>query len=352
MNLKILIDIGHPGHVHFFKNFIWEMEKKGHELLIILREREITQYLLDYYKIKYNKIGKNKKGIFKKILGIPEFNLKILKISKKFKPDVFLSIASLYSAQIGKMLKKKVIVFTDTEHAVISNSLTFPFSDIICTPSCFLKDLGSKQVRYNGYHELAYLHPDRFKPDSSVLKELNLTKKDKFFIVRFISWDAVHDIGYQKYSKDEKIKIIRELEKYGKVFITYEDTLPKELEKYKLNLAPEKFHDLLYYSQLYLGEGGTTSTEAAVLGIPSININPEAKYCGNYIELSKKYKLQILPNSFEEAREKAVEILEDKNSKKVWRKRREKMLKDKIDVTKWMVEFVEGVVENDKGKNV
>ena len=25
---KILVDIGHPAHVHFFKNFIWEMEKE------------------------------------------------------------------------------------------------------------------------------------------------------------------------------------------------------------------------------------------------------------------------------------------------------------------------------------
>lgn len=27
--MRILIDMGHPGHVHLFKNFIREMEKRG-----------------------------------------------------------------------------------------------------------------------------------------------------------------------------------------------------------------------------------------------------------------------------------------------------------------------------------
>ncbi len=350
--MKILIDIGHPGHVHFFKNFIWEMKIRDHDIIVTSREKEISNYLLNKYKIEYKSIGKNKKGLLNKFIGIPLFDFRMFKIVKKFKPDIFLSIASLYAAQVGKLLGKKVITFTDTEHAKIANFLTFPFSDIICTPSCFLKNLGSKHVRYDGYHELAYLHPNRFKPNANVLKELGLSKKDKFSIVRFISWSAAHDIGQKRSAAEDKIKIVKEMENYGKVFVTFEGNLPKELEEYKLKLAQEKFHDLLYYSQLYLGEGGTTSTEAAVLGVPSIIANPLAKYCGNHIELSKKYKLQMFFDSITEAKMRAIEILEDKNSKKIWRKRRERMLKDKIDVTKWMVEFVEGVVENDKGKNV
>lgn len=40
--MKVLVDIGHPAHVHLFKNMIWERERKGHEILITAREKEIT----------------------------------------------------------------------------------------------------------------------------------------------------------------------------------------------------------------------------------------------------------------------------------------------------------------------
>jgi len=48
--MKILIDINHPAHVHYFKNIIKIMEKKGHEFLIISRNKEIEHYLLKKYE--------------------------------------------------------------------------------------------------------------------------------------------------------------------------------------------------------------------------------------------------------------------------------------------------------------
>ena len=49
--MKILIDINHPAHVHYFKNFIKIMEKKGHEFLIISRNKEINGLKLPISKI-------------------------------------------------------------------------------------------------------------------------------------------------------------------------------------------------------------------------------------------------------------------------------------------------------------
>ncbi len=339
--MKIAIDIGHPGHVHFFKNFIWEMEKRGHSIMVTSREKEISNYLLNKYKIGYKNLGKNKKGLLNKFIGIPVFDFKMFKAVKKFKPDIFLSIGSLYAAHVGKFLGKKVVTFTDTEHAKIANFMTFPFSDVICTPSFFLKDLGPKQVRYNGYQELTYLHPNWFKPDSGVLKEVGLNKKDNFSIVRFVSWEAAHDRGQTGFTSTDKIKIIKELEKYGKVFITSEISLPKNLENYKLKLSPEKIHDFLYYAQLYLGEGATMATESAILGTPSIFINSLVGTMGNFIELEKKYDLLYSFRNFSEALNKLKSVVEVKNIKKEWQKKREKMLKEKIDVTKWMINLIE-----------
>ena len=59
--MKIFIDIGHPAHVHYFRNFIKIMEKNGHHFLILARDKEITQELLNHYKIPYVSRGKGAK---------------------------------------------------------------------------------------------------------------------------------------------------------------------------------------------------------------------------------------------------------------------------------------------------
>ena len=59
--MKVLIDIGHPGHVHFFKNLIWILEKKGHEVLVTARGKEVTVDLLRAYGIKHTVLTSMKK---------------------------------------------------------------------------------------------------------------------------------------------------------------------------------------------------------------------------------------------------------------------------------------------------
>ena len=58
--MKIIIDIGHPAHVHYFHNFIKMMENNGHHFLIIAREKAIIKYLLDHYNIPFYSRGKGK----------------------------------------------------------------------------------------------------------------------------------------------------------------------------------------------------------------------------------------------------------------------------------------------------
>lgn len=104
-------------------------------------------------------------------------DLKLLKISKKFKPDVLTGIGSPYIAQVSKLLMSKSVLFTDTEHASLINKLSVPFSDYVLTPLCFLKDFGERHVRYNGYHELAYLHPNLFKEIKGGFEGIRYQKK-------------------------------------------------------------------------------------------------------------------------------------------------------------------------------
>jgi predicted glycosyltransferase len=220
--------------------------------------------------------------------------------------------------------------------------LTLPFANVILTPSCFKKKINQKKhIKFDGYKELAYLHPNYFKPDPSVLGELGLGKDDKFILMRFVSWSASHDTGQHGISQKMRAEYLSKLKQYGKVFIVSEGELGKELEKYELKIAPEKFHSLLSYAQLYIGEGGSTATEAATLGTPSIHISSTAKFCGVFDDLHNNYNLIYTFSDDRQALEKTLDILEDHESKKKLAQRRNKMLKEKIDVTAFMIDFIE-----------
>lgn len=202
-----------------------------------------------------------------------------------------------------------------------------------------IKNIGEKQIRYNGYHELAYLHPNYFTPNPEVLDELGLNKDETFIILRFVSWNASHDVG--QHGINNKIEFVKNLEKYGKVLITSEGELDGLLEKYRIRTSPEKLHDLLYYASLYVGDGATTATECAILGTPSIYVSSLVGTMGNFIELENNYGLIFNYNDPDKALEKAVELIQKPNLKEDWKQKRDQLLKDKIDVTAFMVELIE-----------
>jgi len=267
---------------------------------------------------------------------------RLFKIAKKFKPDLFVSRASPHSAHVSRLVNRPHIAFCDTENAILSDMLAYPFTDVICTPSCYKKRLNPKKhVSFNGYKELAYLHPDYFKPDSSVLADLGLNKNDKFVVLRFVSWKASHDLGDSGFENTKEVVEI--LEQYEQVLITSEEKLPAELEKYKITIAPEKIHHLLYFADLYIGESATMATESAILGTPAIFVSTSRR--GYTDELENKYGLVYNfsnPKTMQKkALEKALELLENRNFKKEWEKKRKKMLSEKIDVTKFMTNFIE-----------
>ena len=346
--MKIMVDLGHPAHVHLFKNFIWEMEKRGHEVLITARDKEILLDLLNVYGfecITISREGKNLSGLAIELL---KRDYKLFKLARSYKPDILIGMSSENLSHVGKLLRIPSVMFTDTEHAKLTNLVTFPFSDVICTPSCFNRDLGKKQIRYNGYHELAYLHPNYFTPNPAVLDEIGLSKDDAFIILRLVSWRAGHDVG--QHGIKNKIELVRELEKYGRVFITSEGQLPKELEKYKIKISPEKLHDLLYYATLYIGEGATTASECAVLGTHAIYVN--TLRLGYTDEEEEKYNLVYNfsdgKTMEKQAFDKALELLGNNNLRNEGKRKREKLLNDKIDVTAFMVKFVENYPESFK----
>ena len=340
--MKILIDIGHPAHVHLFKNMAHEMIKKGHEFFFTVREGEHQALLLKENGFNYAIIGNKQKGNIRKLLGIFIFTFKIYRIARSFKPDLFLSHGSMYAGYAAFLTGKKHIALEDTGNM---EQLFFskPVSDVILSPQSLQVDLGRKHIRYNGFHELAYLHPNRFTPDISVLRELNVREGEPFVILRFVSWNATHDLGQSGLSLSQKSDLINEVSKYARVFISSEESLPPEIDKYAIKLAPNRLHHALFYAAMYIGEGATTASECAMLGTPAIYINT---ITAGTLEQQEKYGLLFGFRYSEGIVEKVNDLFNMSDLKDEFQRRRFKMLADNIDVTSMLVWFVENYPES------
>lgn len=338
--LKIIISIEHPAWAHQFKYIIKKLEKKDHSIKVVAINKDRNLELLDAFNIKYDVISNTSgKNLLEKFLIFLITTWKILLISIKFKPNLFLGRASPMMAINSFLFRKKHIVFEDTEIGFLYLLICKLFSTIIITPFLFSRDLGKKHLRIHTYKELFYLHPNYFKPDSSVLEKLGISKNEKFIVVRFVSWTAIHDIG-QKGIRN-RVHFIRKLEKYGRVLITSEGTLEEDLEIYRITIPPEKFHSLLWYATLYIGEGATIASESAILGTPSIYISSITGSLGCLDELEQKYDLMYSFASSDDALKKATELILTPNAKENWRIKRKRLLKDKINFIDIMVWFIE-----------
>ncbi|APF20137.1 protein of unknown function DUF354 [Caldithrix abyssi DSM 13497] len=341
--MKILIDIGHPAHVHLFKHFAWQMQNKGHEIFFTCREKEFEIYLLRKYGFKFKSFGKKYVSTLGKLLGLIEFDIKEIISGIKFKPDIFLSHGSIYAAHAAFLLRKPHIALEDTGNWE-QVRLYLPFTEVILTSDVFPIDYGkNKQIRYMGHHELTYLHPNYFQKDESFFKMLNIAKNEKFVLLRLVAWNATHDIGQKGISKNSLREIIKLLERKYRVFISTESNLNENFKKYKISFPPDRMHQALYYADLFIGEGTTMSMEAAILGTPSIYVN-SLQYSN--VKDMEKYGLIYNFKSTEGLLNKIKEIMSDENIKLEWQKRRERMLKDKIDVTAFLVWFVENYPES------
>ena len=337
--MNILIDIGHPAHVHVFKNYYKEMTHRGHSVFFTCRDKECTIQLLDYYSLPYHSIGKPYKGTLKKLLGLFVFGWRLRQVAKAHETDLFLSISSMYAAQCAWLMRKEHIVMDDTEHSTFEHMLYKPFSSLILTPSCFEKHMGKKQMRYDGFHELAYLYPGRFEAATDVHKKLGIARDERFAILRFVSWNAAHDKGASGIDLAPKLELVRTLEKHCRVFISAESELPEELAKNQISIAPHEMHSVLNEATLYVGEGASMASECAMLGTPAIYVN--SLNAGTLREQSS----YGLIHSFRDSNgviDEAELIVSDPVGKLGYAERAALMLREKVDVTSMLVNVTLG----------
>ena len=348
--MKILLDIGHPAHVHLYRNFYKEMIERGHEILVTVKDIPAAKELLTFYGMPFKNIGRRAGSIVGKGFKQLKFGVQLLAIAYKEKIEIGFG-SSITNCHVSRLSPMKSIVFDDDddEKQPLATNFGHPFAHCLLSPDV-LKGKRKKKdtVFYAGYHELAYLHPKRFTPDPDVLNQAGLASGETFFIMRFSAFKAHHDVGIKGLSLDNKIYLAKYLSDYGKVFITAEKEIETELRQYQLRIPPHKIHSLMSYAKLFVGDSQTMISEAAVLGVPALRCTSLAGRVSYLEEQEHKYGLaySFKPDNFEELVFKMKELVNNPDTKKEWIKKRDKMLNDKIDVTAFMVWFVENYPES------
>lgn len=353
---RVLFDINHPAQVHLFRHALAELDQRGHETLVTSREKEITTDLLDTYGIEHEPLSTAGDGTVSLMSEMLVREWKLLRIAREFEPDVIVSRLSPPAAHVSTLLGCPNVVFTDTVvpsklMQTLNYGMTLPFVDVACIPPDFDLPFSPDRTRTVGFHELAYLHPNRFEPDAQRLAAEGVAVDEPYFVLRFASWDAYHDVGNTGWSRKGQRDIVSFLADHGTVYITSESELPPEFSEYQLSVPPHLIHDLLYFSDLYLGDSQTMCTEATLLGTPSIRVNSKVGNhdMSNFIELERRGLLFSYPDE-RDALAKTRELVTGEATESDWERKRQALIEDKCDVTSLMLELILGeeAVRNDR----
>lgn len=337
--MRVVVTIQHPAHVHFFRHAIDRLEDDGHEVFVFARENDLAVPLLREYGIDHEVLA----GPQDSLLGLATvqlaYELRLLRRARRIDPDVMTAIGGVAVSHVAALVGSRSVVFLDNE-GVVSHRITTPFADAVCTPANHEEDYGEKHVRYDGFQELAYLHPDRFDPEPDRLREYGVDPDERYFLCRFKTWDALHDVGEKGLSPEGKHRLVSLLDDHGEVYISSSDELPPSLEPYRLPTPPTLVHDLLYHADCYTGDSGTMATEAAVLGTPAVRVQSFADGAdmSNFVTLESRYGLLRSTADEETALEYVGELVADPHAADRWADRRARLLAEKMDVTSFVLE--------------
>ncbi len=337
--MRLLIETHHPAHIHFFKHAVRHFRAQGAEVLLLGRDRDVMQRLLASYDDLPSRIitqaGKNNTFPLQEMV---QRQWQVARTIREFEPDAVLSLMGSYS-QSARMLGVPNIVFTDSEFQHFNHRIAHPFATRIYTPECFYKPLGPKQRTYRGYHELAFLHPKRFRPDRGVLDLLGV-EAGRYVIVRVSAWDTLHDVGESGFGAqlDETLEA---LSQRFRVFIVPEQgKLAARWRPMQLELPPHRFHDALAFAAFVVSEGASTAAEAACLGVHALYLNSTTR--GYLNDMARRYGLVSIHQHSDDAQRQLRRWLTCPPTD--GQKRAQELIADHIDVTDFVIHEIENLV--------
>ena len=345
--MKILFHLGHPAHYHLFKNVIKQLHENGHETTIAIKKKDVLEDLLKCSGLSYINIlpSGRKDNRLSIAVGQLKQNYQLFKVCRREKPNVLVG-TSVAISHVGKLLGIPSINMNEDDAEVVPlyAKLAYPWATKIISPNvCSVGKWHAKKVGYEGFHELAYLHPENFVPNKEIANKYIKTDHP-LTLIRFAKLGAHHDTGVKGISDELAMIIIEQLNKKSDIIISSERNLGPELEPFRRNIAPQEMHHLMAESSLFIGDSQTMSAEAGVLGVPFIRVNDFVGKIGYLNELEEKYHLGIgiRPSDQNRLIEEISKIDFSNENRKNHLKKRHQMLSDKINLSSFLYSYLVG----------
>ena len=368
--MKVLFMISHPAHFHMFRYTIANLQHHGHQVVNVIRPKDVLEQLcidakLPYYKVKNRP---KKMGMLGLGFALIEKIFEVLNIVRKEKPQILIGSDGVL-AIVGKILRIPAFECyeDDAEAIALYAKMFFPFFTGVIGPTCCSAwKWENKKISYPSYHELGYLHPNQFTPDRTVLEKYGIDVDKPYFVIRFAKLTAHHDVGIHGMNEEIAEHVVELLKPHGNIYITSERELEPQFEPYRIRINPLDMHHVMAFASLYIGDSQTMAAEAGVLGTPFVRFNDFVGRLSYLHELEAPTDFHPRANGYVPVVDKHVpddvhyslgfghktadvegfyhsieKWIKTLNRKEICAQRREKMLSEKIDYAKYLTWFIE-----------
>ncbi len=267
--MNILFDLLHPADVNLFKRSIYSFSHEGNALYITYRQRGVLELIAksELPEFEIVKLGVHRKSIFGKIFSIIQREFLAFRFLRKNKIRIVVC-QGLACGIACKLLGIKILHYDDDSEYRLTFLLGKWFSNIDVMPD-FMPVTGKNFYKYKGYKELAYLHPNYFKPNIDILLEYGLQSNSYVFIreISNVSVNYQNRIGLLpeiiSYLKEKDIKILLSIENKSLVNEFNQNCII-------LNEPIKHLYSLIFFSRFVISSGDTMAREACLLGNPCI----------------------------------------------------------------------------------
>ena len=333
---NILIDVGHPAHVHLFKNLIFSLKNREHTVVVTSRKKDVTENLLAHNGIDFISLSTAYSSPLNMLFELFKRDRAVFKLNRKFKFRIAIG-TSVSIAHLSAFTRVRSFVFEEDDDAVVSSTviLTYPFATHIVVPSCLkFRRWTKKRIIHNSYHELAYLHPDVYSPDLSILEKYGL-EPYSYVIFRSSAMRALHDVRQKGMGRGIGQELMELLKGYK--ILSSAENAGKQL------IAPWDMHHVLSFARMLISDSQTMTAEAACLGVPSVRYNTFVGKISYLEELESRYGLTygFRPGEERSLFQKVREILDIPLDLNPWQEKRKKMLSEKDNLNEWMIKTIE-----------
>jgi len=350
MNIGFFINT--PAQVHFTKGVIRDLRQSDHLVRVIVRDHQQTLELLEEINLDYTLNPGLKNTRIGRLSSFPKLVFEAFYRLRNPPPDIIFGFGD-YAAITSFILDVPSIIFRNSPpksfYSDFHHFLLYPFLDVILSPKSS-RYLGSKQIKINSFLEMNYLAPNYFTPSPDIYELMGISREEEFILIRFNSFEAIHDLSEKGFNKKIKMNLIEKLKNHSKIFISSETELPTELKEYKLDIPKHRIHDVLYYAKMFISDTQTMALESALLGTPAIRTHSFVgkNDLGHFNELEEKFGLVYNFSQPEKVIDFAVKLVKRNDLEKRWKAKKEKLFSEKIDMREFLIWFIENYPQSFK----